>query len=59
MGTATVGIVMPSRPGVSNHSVNATAAARVGRPTIASRARFLINRIRQKGAPSDKPWRIR
>ena len=59
MGTATVGIVIASRPGVSSHSVNTIAATKVGSPTITSRARFLISRIRQNGTPSDKPARTR
>jgi hypothetical protein len=52
MGTATVGIVMARRAGVSSHSVKATAATMLGSPTITSRARFLINRIRHIGTPA-------
>ena len=36
IGTATVGIVMARRSGVSSHSVRAMAATRLGSPTMIS-----------------------
>ncbi|CNK66978.1 Uncharacterised protein [Mycobacterium tuberculosis] len=59
IGTATVGIVMPRRAGVSSANVNATAVANVGSPTITSSARFLITKIRRSGTPSASACRTR
>ncbi|CNH46960.1 Uncharacterised protein [Mycobacterium tuberculosis] len=58
-GTATLGIVSPKSAGVCFHSVNATATAKVGTPTITSRVRFFSNSTRQNGAPCDSPLATR